>query len=328
MNVSIIIPMYNVEAYIAECLESVARQTYNGEMECIIIDDCSKDDSAIVAENFINEYQGSIQFKMLHHDINRGQAAARNLGVKSSTGDFIYFLDSDDMILPDAIEGMMRVVESYPQVELVQGGMVSMDGHVMYDFSSTTIPSYTDKIKWIVGRFELPVSPCNRLIKRDFLLKAKVIFHEGIIFEDVPYCFLLSLKCKNVGFVKTNSYLCRQNRENSTTYSPDESRALKSRLILLDDCIEAFTHNQVTISSDNIFPLTFIWVRWFRYMNKHSYESISNFASEISVLAKKIIKITPYPQKFWAIMYHILPLTLRGKSMIVNVFAKHIVFNL
>ena len=67
MQVSIIIPVYNVETYIEKCLQSVADQTFNGEMECLIIDDCGQDNSASIAEQFISNYGGDIHFQIFHH---------------------------------------------------------------------------------------------------------------------------------------------------------------------------------------------------------------------------------------------------------------------
>ena len=104
MKISIIVPVYNVEPYIEDCLKSVAAQTYNGEIECIIVNDCTPDDSCAVIERFINGYDGAIDFKLLHHTVNRGLSAARNTGIDAATGDYIYFLDSDDEIMPECIE--------------------------------------------------------------------------------------------------------------------------------------------------------------------------------------------------------------------------------
>ena len=67
MQVSIIIPVYNVETYIEKCLQSVADQTFNGEMECLIIDDCGQDNSVSIAEQFTNNYKGKIHFQILYH---------------------------------------------------------------------------------------------------------------------------------------------------------------------------------------------------------------------------------------------------------------------
>ena len=71
-KISIIIPIYNVEEYITECLQSVMRQTYKGHIECILVDDCGKDNSISVAEHLIADYKGQIEFRILHHERNRG----------------------------------------------------------------------------------------------------------------------------------------------------------------------------------------------------------------------------------------------------------------
>ena len=80
-SISIIIPIYNVEPYIASCLHSVMAQTYTGSIECILVDDCGQDDSIGVAKKVIANYQGPIRFHILHHEHNRGLSAARNTGM-------------------------------------------------------------------------------------------------------------------------------------------------------------------------------------------------------------------------------------------------------
>ena len=104
MKISIIVPVYNVEEYIEDCLRSITAQTYKGEVECIIVDDCTPDSSCTIIEKFISKYAGNIQFKLLHHEKNRGLSAARNTGIDATTGEYIYFLDSDDEITPNCIE--------------------------------------------------------------------------------------------------------------------------------------------------------------------------------------------------------------------------------
>ena len=97
---SIIIPIYNVEPYILECLQSVANQTIEDKLECILVDDCGTDNSVSVAEEFLKTYSGAIHFELLHHQKNGGLSAARNTGVRASHGEYLYFLDSDDTIIP------------------------------------------------------------------------------------------------------------------------------------------------------------------------------------------------------------------------------------
>ena len=121
MLVSIIIPVYNVAPYIGDCLRSVMRQTYTGPIECLIVDDCGTDESLPIAERMIVEYDGPIRFEILHHEHNRGLSAARNTGINKATGDYFFFIDSDDEITEDCMEKMMSVVQENPEVELVQG---------------------------------------------------------------------------------------------------------------------------------------------------------------------------------------------------------------
>lgn len=107
-SISILIPVYNVEKYIADCTKSVMAQTYTGKMECIIVDDCSTDNSITIAEQLIGDYNGSIKFRIVHHEHNRGLAAARNTAVSAAKGDFIIHVDSDDWIEPTMVEELVK----------------------------------------------------------------------------------------------------------------------------------------------------------------------------------------------------------------------------
>lgn len=328
MKISIIIPVYNVEAFITECLESVVRQTYRGEMECLIVDDCGTDGSIAVAERFILSYQGSIVFKIIHHDHNRGLSAARNTGVEAATGDCVFFLDSDDAILPETIELMMSVMCEHPQVEMVQGGIMSMKGEPTDDFTKQRLPEYTDNVKWIMENMlsKLPVSSWNRLLKRDFLIRECISFQEGIIHEDVPYNFLLALKCKYVGFVRQNTYLYRPQREGSILNSSTEKRSLQSRLTIMNESIEAHLSHRFETDELKDIALKALWGKWMFYMTLHSYETLLLYVSDVSKISKLMTSITPYPQKFGAILYHSIPLRFRGSRKAIKVFS-HLIIN-
>ncbi|MBO6252520.1 MAG: glycosyltransferase family 2 protein, partial [Bacteroidaceae bacterium] len=120
-SVSIIVPVYNVQPYVEDCIRSVMRQTYDGRMECIVVDDCGTDDSIAIVEKVVADYDGPITFKILHHTHNRGLSAARNTGIDASTGDYLFFLDSDDEITNDCIKKLSAVLEKDGEIEIVQG---------------------------------------------------------------------------------------------------------------------------------------------------------------------------------------------------------------
>ena len=115
MKVSIIIPVYNVASYIEECIQSVLDQTYP-DLEVVLVDDCGTDHSMELAENLIRKSNRSSIFRIEKHDRNRGLSAARNTGIKTATGEYLYFVDSDDKISQDCIEKLVQFVRSYPQV--------------------------------------------------------------------------------------------------------------------------------------------------------------------------------------------------------------------
>ena len=97
---SIIVPVYNVEKEIRECLDSIKNQTYN-DFEVLCVDDCGKDSSMDIVREFAAE---DSRFKILTHEHNSGVSAARNTGLDAAAGDIIMFVDSDDWIEPNALE--------------------------------------------------------------------------------------------------------------------------------------------------------------------------------------------------------------------------------
>ena len=88
---------------------SVTNQTMTEGIECIIVDDCGPDNSMDIVRHFIDDYQGAISFHILKHEKNGGLSAARNTGIKAATGKYVYFLDSDDCLVPSAIETLISI---------------------------------------------------------------------------------------------------------------------------------------------------------------------------------------------------------------------------
>ena len=123
MRVSVIIPVYNVSDYVERCVRSVMDQTYR-DIECVIVDDCSPDDSITKCERMIEAYEGPISFSIVRHEKNKGVSAARNTGLKASTGDYVAYMDSDDAITEDFIEKLARPIKRDSSIEMVIGNFV------------------------------------------------------------------------------------------------------------------------------------------------------------------------------------------------------------
>ena len=176
VSLSIIIPIYNVEAYIRRCLDSVMTQKFFGAtVECILIDDCTPDQSMTIVKGMVSEYKGPISFVLLKHEVNRGLSAARNTGILQAKGDYVFFMDSDDYLMPHSLQYFLKYL------------FLSMLQHKIYLYA------------W------------NKMIKRDVLMKHHVFFEEGIIYEDQCWSYLLFSKVSSILLLSQVTYVYEYN---------------------------------------------------------------------------------------------------------------------
>ena len=209
MNISIIIPIYNVSQYVKRCLTSVVNQTTQENIECICVDDCGTDNSMEIVENFVkNTNSKVIKFKLLYHKTNKGLSGARNTGIKNATGNYIYLLDSDDEITPTCIEDFLKIIHQHPQVDLIQGLFIQ-DSPYMNQFKNKRIPSYTEDRKYIKEALldynAIPICAANKMVRRELIIQHNLFFKEGIIHEDNYWSFFLA---KHVQSFACNSKSC------------------------------------------------------------------------------------------------------------------------
>lgn len=240
ISVSIIIPVYNVEPYIEECLQSVAAQTMTEDVECILVDDCGKDNSVALAEKFINNYQGNVSFRMVHHAKNGGLSSARNTGIHEAKGKFLYFLDSDDTISENCIEVLYALAEKY-QADLVQSSFDSEYRYItQFDFSH--YPEFTDDAAFIkriiLDQDRIPVTAPNRLMRGDLVKTNRLYFREGIIHEDNHWTFFLAKHVQRMAFCKEKTYFYRTT-PGSIMNAPNREKEILSYRVRLHDFIEA-----------------------------------------------------------------------------------------
>lgn len=241
MKVSIIVPVYNVEQYIVRCFESVKNQTY-ANIECIFIDDCSPDNSSQILKDLILKYSGPIDFHIITHNRNKGLSEARNTGTKYATGDYIYYLDSDDEITYHCLEELSNLVKQYPKVDLVQGNTRTVPQtdreNDWRDISQKKFPEYVEDSSWIKERCfkqpRIPVNAWNKLIKKDFLIDNNLFFRAGIIHEDVQWMFYVAKYIKSIAFTKKSCYI-HYVVSNSIMQSGSRKNSLDSWIKILDD---------------------------------------------------------------------------------------------
>lgn len=214
MKISIIVPIYNVEEYLEECLQSIADQTLVEGLECILVDDCGKDNSVSIAQRFIAAYAGPVCFTLIHHEKNGGLSAARNTGIRAARGEYLYFLDSDDTIVPECMELMYGLVEKYGKVDMVQGMFIEEDEKLARE-RVYPLPEYTEDAKVIVDfllTYRGDIVPAQtKMVRRDFVLGHELFFYPGIIHEDNLWTFQLSKHVRSLAFSDRRTYFHRYN---------------------------------------------------------------------------------------------------------------------
>lgn len=209
MTISLIIPLYNVEKYIIDCLSSVSCQNLvDGEIECIIVDDCGTDNSVNIVKDFIAGYKGQISFSLLHHDKNKGLSEARNTGLRAAKGDYVYFLDSDDKITSDCIEELVQPLKSFEFDFVFANHEVICDWSDMNLTLSIEAGSYNTK-EDIINTYHLGwyATAWNKLVRRDLLIDNNLFFEPGILHEDELWSFKLACVARNMYVLNERTYI-------------------------------------------------------------------------------------------------------------------------
>lgn len=218
--ISIIIPVYNVEQYLEECVCSVLNQTYTN-FEVILVDDGSPDNSPALCDKFAKQDERVIVI----HKTNGGLSDARNAGLSKAQGDFVFFLDSDDFWRNnDDLENIVAFARSksfdFTYIEINRSRYLPSSGK-FYDLPTypETLAEGIDKNQIIVGLVRMgifPMSACTKLLNRKFLVEHNISFIKGIFSEDTPW-FLSILKYANAPIYYTNLYMYGNRGEVATS---------------------------------------------------------------------------------------------------------------
>ena len=220
-KVSIIIPVYNVERYLPACLDSVLGQTLK-EIEVIAIDDASPDGSAEILEEYAERDK---RVSVIHLSENHMQGYGRNRGLEQAKGKYVYFLDSDDMIVPYAME------ELYNEAERENLDGIYFDSEVLYEtedlrkrnssYPAARKAEYPDEVLSGLKLFDLFTAADEWLVyvqrqfwRREFLIENNIFNIEGIEHEDEFFSFQAILLAERVKYLRKN-YFIRRYRENS-----------------------------------------------------------------------------------------------------------------
>lgn len=233
MIVSIIIPVYNASSFILDCMESVAKQTVTEGLECILIEDCSKDNTIAVIEDYIKNYKGQVCFTLQKQDNNQGPSAARNRGIREAKGDYLFFLDADDTITSNCIEDLYNLAMKYG-ADYVQGKYANVNDNLNNNSSLPSVLNQQEEIKkLLLNHNKIEFTPHNRLVRRKMILEHDLFFNEEIrVREDFLWMTFVAKYVNCFAATGKVTYIWGYNEESLTHHINLEREILGYRVLI------------------------------------------------------------------------------------------------
>ena len=212
---SIIIPAYNAEKYIEQCIQSVLFQNSN-DYELLVIDDGSTDHTGVIVGNMA-EQNSAISIVKIPHS---GAGAARNEGVRRARGKYVIFLDADDYWTNPGLLKHLREKLHYREVDVVMFQMdkYTEDGQILKKYRKGPFPSeqkyyrLRDVYEVLVRDGQVLASACNKCVRRSLLKDAGIVFQEGGLAEDIDWVLQLFGRVKSISFLDEISYAYIQHK--------------------------------------------------------------------------------------------------------------------
>ncbi len=234
--ISVIVPCFNQAQFLDECLQSVLDQTYQN-WECIIVNDGSSDDTEEIANKWSKNDE---RIKYIYKE-NEGLSSARNLGVKISLGEFIYFIDSDDSLNGNGVFDLF-ISNLTENIDFICADLQEI-------FIDKTVTEHYFTLGYERNRIleneniledfllkKFPVIACNKLISKNLLLKNSIFFREGILHEDELFALDLCINSNKVLVLKEITY--NYNRKNATSItreSKNNIKAIDDKIIIINE---------------------------------------------------------------------------------------------
>lgn len=252
MRVSFIVPVYNAEAFLSDCLLSIQRQTVT-DFEVLCVDDGSSDRSVEIIRSFTEEDE---RFRLLSQE-NGGASAARNSGYDKAVGESVTFVDADDEIAEDFLANLLGVLDDH-SADIAIGNKMIVRG----DVSSAKTPELEDGVVF-GARFErhqlaTHVAPHGKIYRRSFLQDHGIRFREGITYEDYIYWLLCLTKDPKVAMTSRQVYTYKRNPDSISSVARRlNSFNVYSRIIQTDECVQIAIDSKIPGLENRVFRKQF-----------------------------------------------------------------------
>lgn len=293
MKISFVIPVYKVEAYLNQCVDSILNQSYR-DIEVILVDDGSPDDCPQICDAYAER---DSRVKVIHKQ-NGGLSDARNVGLKVAIGDYVLFVDSDDFWNDDScLAKLVSEFKRTPDCDFIGFNCSyyipskrKKIKWVRYDALLSLETASLDCVKYLVKSGTFPMSACLKIIKRQFLLDNELFFKKGVYSEDIPWFIELLQKSSLCRFVNEYIYCYRKEESSdsiSSTFSVNKWTDLYNHLV---EGVEKMNHKQSLEFVDAIFAFWayeyYILVGMLGFMDSNQRRKCYNYLVRYDWLTK------------------------------------------
>ena len=301
MFLSVIIPVYNVEKYLSQCVDSVIAQNLIN-YEIILVDDGSPDTCPEICDHFAEQYP----FISVIHKKNGGLSSARNAGLRRASGEYVIFMDSDDWWNPNiSVQRMLDFVHVNPSVDMFQftsydyyegeGYFQRTEHKNLLKIRTDTIAHYYEDL---LRNGNLEVSAATKILKRAFLVNNNLYFKKGLLSEDNEWTMRILRKVDKVLIIDEPLYLCRMKREGSIT----NSLSFKNIYDLLWIVNQSRLYYQRNDDQYRDYELDYCSYLWFSALGLSSELSVKDQKKTRGLFRKTcgVLKYSRSPKMRWA----------------------------
>ena len=289
-KISIILPIYNVEKYIEDCLKSIQEQTFT-DFEVIAVDDCGQDNSIAIYESFM---KNDSRFKLVKHEKNKGLSAARNTGISNSNSEYIVCIDSDDWVEPILLEAVYNVFEK-SEIEAVW-----FNANMIQDSTGEHYSTIFDPKKFLLNAGWMKITPqnfnkfpdyaWNKAYRKSALEKYSLKFPEGLYFEDADFYLRAYTNIKKVYYIMTPLYNYRMREDSIVTGSSNLEKKFDDIFKLVERAYDYLIETNNFEKYKSILLESFcIKIKMVLIKNRYNF---------VTKLAKRTLKHIRFPEAY------------------------------
>lgn len=300
-KVSIIVPVYNVENYLAKCLDSLVNQTLQN-IEILVVNDGSKDHSGRIIRDYAQKYPEKV--KALAKE-NGGLSDARNFGIDRATGEYIGFVDSDDYVTQTMFEEMLLLAEKH-MAKMVICNIQKVDENGKVTQKLTQIPNMPEKIE-LEQNFsvfsDISYFACNKLFKKELFDHKR--FKKGVHFEDIQLIPQLLLECDTIAQTQNFHYQYLERTDSITKTHTEKGLDILKAVLDVERAFDEskYSHKKKELKNFQIFEGVYSFLAYLAFVKKEDVffemaDQLTVFIKEKQIKIQDILKYSRFGKNY------------------------------